>query len=101
MTEPGTAVAAGRLLPAACLPPALPVHQPGLSLGHHSWGLKQGEVGGEFSPSPSPCPPAGPCSLGQGGRLGIQAGWEGRGEEETCDEGFPWGSTAGQLLAEG
>lgn len=46
MTEPGTAVAAGRLLPAACPPPALHVHRPGLSLGHHSWGLSLG--GGQW-----------------------------------------------------
>lgn len=46
MTEPGTAVAAGRLLPAACPPPAPHVHRPGLSLGHHSWGLSLG--GGQW-----------------------------------------------------
>lgn len=46
MTEPGTAVAAGRLLPAAWPPPALPVHRPsGLSLGHQSPGLSLGEAG--------------------------------------------------------
>ena len=110
MTEPGTAVAAGRLLPAACPPGPKAVTRPPLSersLG--KLGRATGRCGGGESPPPPHTPPSwAPAAWGGGGEAagpGIQAG-RGAGviRELTADRKGPRPPRvrmAGQLVAEG
>lgn len=110
MTEPGTAVAAGRLLPAACPPGPKAVTRPSLSeLSLGKLGRATGRCGGgESSPPPHTPPSWAPAAWGGGGEAagpGIQAG-RGAGviRELTADRKGPRPPRvrmAGQLVAEG